>query len=108
EHELGFAQPGVVAVAVDEAGDGQPTLEVNDARLRTDPALDLGVGADRGDAVAADGNRLCAWMQRVDGVKVAMQQDEIGTTLLRICGAGHQDGPEEGKEKARRRHGWLQ
>ena len=57
EDHLGGAEAGEVAVALDEAGDGQGAAEVDDLGAVADVAgIALRLGAEGGDAVAADGD----------------------------------------------------
>ena len=54
-------------VALDEARDREPTVEVDHAGLRTDQRCDVGVAAGGGDPVAADRERTDDAEVVVDG-----------------------------------------
>jgi hypothetical protein len=103
ENELRLAEPGVVTVTVNEARDNEPTLQIDDAGLRPNPLLDLGVRPDGGDSVATNGDGLGSWMLRVDGEQVTVQKDEIGAALGVGRARGHH--AKGGKQKVSLGHG---
>jgi hypothetical protein len=85
EDELRLPERRVVAMSIGESGNHQSTLKVDDARLRANPSLNFGIGANGSDTIAAHRDRLRAWMLGVHGEQIAVKKDEVGTTLL---GAG--------------------
>jgi hypothetical protein len=92
-----------MTVTVNEARDDEPSLQIDHARLRPHPFLDLGVRPDSGDAVAANGDCLGPWMLRVDSEQVTAEKDEIGTTLG--VGRGGDHDAKGGKQKVSLGHG---
>ena len=105
EHELRFAESRVVAVTVDEPWNREPSAKIDDARTRANPRLDLGVAANGGNAVAAHGDRLRAWMLRVHRKEVAVKEDEISATLLRTGRIRDEGRAKRGEVQAKRGHG---
>ena len=104
EHELRFAKPGVVTVTVDESRNRETSLEIDHPRLRSHPALDLGVAAHCCYAIPAHGDRLRAGMLRIDSKEVPVEKNEIGTSLLCASGVGR-DRAECDEKEARLVHG---
>ena len=76
EAELGFADAVEMAMAFDEPGNHQRAGEVDHLRVGTDVLLDLGVGADKLDLVAANGDRLPFGLRGVDRDDAAVAEDE--------------------------------
>ncbi len=73
---FGGANP--VGVIVDEAGDDGASREIYGPRLRTSELIDIRIGADRDDALAADRQRLRDGKAVVDGDDLAVDENEIG------------------------------
>ena len=82
EDELRFAERRVVAVALDEAGNGQPAAQIDHFRAGARELLDLRVAAHRDDAISAHGDGLGAGPLRVDGEHVAVEEHEVCRPLL--------------------------
>jgi hypothetical protein len=72
------ADAGEVHVRVDEAGSRQRAFQIDDARARADIRLNLLVRSDRGDRVAADGERLGGRPRLVDRDDLPVAQHEVG------------------------------
>src|SRR5215831_9862717 len=86
----------VMRVVVDQPGDDGATIEVHHAREWPLVLLDLGVAADREDALALDRQRLGNREPVVHGDDLAVQQHDICQGLSRRCfAAGDGDGSEE-------------
>ena len=67
ELQLRVAQPEQVPMPLDESGDRQRAIEVDDLGLVTDVALQLGESPHRDDAIAHHRNRLRLGLHRIDG-----------------------------------------
>jgi hypothetical protein len=79
EDGQGLAEAGEVAVALDEARDGERTAEVDDLRRVADVGrVALGLGAERGDAVAPDREPGRGGDPVVDGDDLPVDEDEVG------------------------------
>ena len=76
--QLRRADAGEVTVPLDEAGDHQLPLDVDDLGLRPDVLLDVGVDADGDDPSAADGDRLRLGRAVLDGDDLAVGDDQVG------------------------------
>ncbi len=59
------------------AGDDQPTLQVNDLRVRSDAFFDIGVGANPHEATLLDGHGLDPWLFRIYRVESPVPECEI-------------------------------
>ena len=68
---------GGVAVPVDETGHDSAAAEVDSLRARHGQRVDVGVRADREDAVPRDRDRLGGGLSRVDRDQLAVSQDEV-------------------------------
>jgi hypothetical protein len=64
-------------VRVDEAGRHAPTLQLNYSRPRSPQALDLGVGSDGGNTIAAHRDRLRDAIVRVERNHMAAEEHQI-------------------------------
>ncbi len=67
-----------VQVRVVEPGNDGAALEVNDLGAAATQGHGLGVGAHGDEAPLADGNRAGARLLAVDGVELAIEQNQIG------------------------------
>jgi hypothetical protein len=90
---------------IDESGDREPPLQVDNPRLWAHPALNLRVGADRRDAIAIDGDRLRARMLGVDGEEITVKEHEVGVRLLRGNRMNSREGAQSGASESREMHG---
>ena len=100
-----LADAGEVAVPLDEPGDRELSLQVDDLRVRTDVALDVGRAANGGDPVAGDGDRLGLGLRGLDGHNLAVEQDHVGGHaggLLTSGARGH--GCEPGHHYCEHQH----
>ena len=90
-----------VAVPLDEAGDREAPLEVDDPRLLADQPSDLGLAPHGEDAVPAHGDGLPLGAGGVHGDHAAAREDEVrelaGVPLLEGCPLW--DGGYGGEEK---------
>src|SRR5262249_54097930 len=73
----------VVRVIVDQSGDDGATTEVEHARERPLVLLDLGIAADRENALALDRKRLGDGEPIVDGDDLAVEQHDVRRRLRR-------------------------
>src|SRR5438046_2879782 len=78
ELRLGFAEGEEVAMSFDESGHDHASARIDAFRLHAGELQDLGVRTDGEDPVAAYGYGLGARMERVDGVDVAVGDDQVG------------------------------
>ena len=87
--ELRLSDAGEVCVAFHKARHGHLAIEINDLRVWSHVAPDLGVGAQRHDRVAVDRHRLRRRPRIVGGDNAAVADDEggrCGLGLLRLRG----------------------
>ena len=89
EIELGPADAGEMCVTFDEAGNGAASLEVDDARVRTDERLHVRVGAQRDNACHRAPPALHVGLRRLDGrdlaARPARDRPPRGCTLARFA-----------------------
>ena len=88
-----FLQPDLalfhqVRVVVDQPGHDGFAGEVDAARVGSGETRDVGGGADGDDAIASDGDGLRDREAVVDGDDLAVGQDDIGRSLLRLADGG--------------------
>ncbi len=76
--EIELAAPGVVVVAVAEAGEDHGAAQVDQFGGGAHESEDLGIAADRGDAAAGDGDGLGAGAGGIDGVEGGVVEDCVG------------------------------
>src|SRR5687768_2756343 len=65
-------------VTLDETGNGQPALQVDDLGAVADQPIDLGVRSNREDGRPAHGNGFRFGARRIDGDDAAVAEDEGG------------------------------
>src|SRR5215470_2359590 len=96
------------AVVVDQPGDDGATIEVHHAREWPLVLLDLGVAANRQDALALDRQRLSNREPVVHGDDLAAQQHDIRWRLRRgSFAADDSDGSNEKGTYDGAHHGFL-
>ena len=104
QDDLRLAEAHVVSVALDETGDQQAALEIDDLGGIADVGLDLLVAADGRDQVAGDSHRLGFGQVVIDGDDDAVVQNQVGGRHLRGRGrAGDGYGRGRGHERDRHR-----
>ncbi len=84
ELELGVADAREVGVALDEAGNGEVSFEVEDLGGFADQGLDVGAAAHRDDPAVAGGQGLGFGAFVVHGDDLAVDQHEIGGLAFRL------------------------
>jgi len=81
-----------VAVAVDETGDGELVVEVDNPGVGADIGFDLGIGTDGDEDVAASSEGLGAGLGVVEGENIAVYENQMGRRLSkRLRAAGEEE-----------------
>ena len=76
-------------VGIVESREDEPTARIDDLRLFSGKRLNVGRGADFGDALAAHGNGLCLRSLPINRVYLGVDDDDVGHACLR--GQGKRD-----------------
>jgi hypothetical protein len=87
---------GEVDMVVVETGSDESALQRKDARGGPPELQDLLVGADRGEALAPDGDGPCRWARGIAGPDPAAMEDKVrGAALRRVRARGESEGAAE-------------
>ncbi|MEZ5314003.1 MAG: hypothetical protein R2862_10345 [Thermoanaerobaculia bacterium] len=89
-------------MAIVEAGQHQPSAEVDPLRRRTGPGFGVAVAADEQDPVAGERDRLGPAAGGVDRVDPAVEEDAFGGGMVGPARAGDEEGKGEERKRAER------
>ncbi len=91
-----FADAGEVAVAFDEARDGELAMEIDDFGVGPDPTLRGAVGAEGGNFIAAHRDGLRGGRGGIHGDDLAVAEDEVRGLGKKGGGGKEEDGCAHG------------
>ncbi len=81
ETHLRFANAHEVAVAFNEAGDGELAAEIDDSRRGAFEPRAVCACSDGDDAAVANGDGMNFWLSRIESDDFAVTQNEVGGSL---------------------------
>ena len=97
--EPGLANAPEMAVSLDEPGNAQPPLQIDDLRVRPDPRARLAARADEDDPTAGSGERLYLCRSR-EGHEAAVQDHQVRRIRTAATAAGQDDSEQRPEHRA--------